>query len=116
MRVSKKRPMYAELRRQLADALNRVEEIDNQAVRLAQELQDCKRDLREALEQQKATSEILGLIGSASNIQSILNAVGDSAPRLCEAEDVVIYGVSGDLLDQVRDPRIDSDQVGAPES
>jgi hypothetical protein len=57
------------LGRQLADALNRGKTIDNQAVRLGQELQDCEWCLNEALEQQKATSEILGLIaGSAINI------------------------------------------------
>jgi hypothetical protein len=74
-----KRPTYAELRRQLADSLNRVKAIDNEAVRLPQLLQDFKRCLSEALEQ--ATSEILGLIaGSAINIQAVLNAIADSAP------------------------------------
>jgi GAF domain-containing protein/anti-sigma regulatory factor (Ser/Thr protein kinase) len=100
--VSKKRPTYDELRRELADSLNRVKAIDNEAVRLAQELQDCKRDLGKALEQQKATSEILGLIaGTATNIQAVLNAVANSAARLCEAQDAVIYRVSGDLLERV---------------
>ena len=67
--------------------------------RLLQELQDRNRDLTEALEQQTATSEILRVIASSpTDIQPVLNAVAENATRLCDAKDVSIGLVEGDLL------------------
>src|SRR6185437_3827839 len=68
----RQRPTYAELRQQLADSLEREKagrkdslDRDQQLAESAKELQDCKRQLTEALEQQTATSEILGVIASS---------------------------------------------------
>ena len=56
-------------------------------------------ELNEALEQQTATSEILGVIASSpTNIQPVLEAVAQSAARLCEAHDAHIGSVDGDVL------------------
>src|SRR5262249_8145807 len=61
-------------------------------VRLFDEVQARTRELSEALEQQTATSEILGVIAaSPTNIQPVLQAVAESACRLCEAYDSVIF-------------------------
>src|SRR5262249_12784441 len=54
--------------------------------RLFDEVQRRTRELSDALEQQTATSEILGVIAaSPTNIQPVLQAVAESACRLCEA-------------------------------
>jgi signal transduction histidine kinase len=53
------------------------------------------------LEQQTATSEILGVIsGSPTNIQPILDAVAESAARLCNAIDSQIWLVEGEKVQQ----------------
>src|SRR5262249_11957948 len=55
------------------------------------------RELHEALEQQRATSEILGVVArSRTDAQSVLDAVCQSAAQLCEAYDAYIVRVDGD--------------------
>ncbi len=59
-------------------------------------------ELKESLEQQTATSEILGVIASSpTDIQPMLDVVAENAARLCEAKDAVIWRVDGDMLQRV---------------
>ena len=59
-------------------------------------------ELKEALEQQTATSEILGVIASSpTDIEPVLNAVAENAARLCEANDSLILRIDGDTLKRV---------------
>jgi signal transduction histidine kinase len=66
------------------------------------DLETSNSELREALDQQTATSDILGVIArSPTDIQPVLNAVAESAARLCESVDAQIYRVEGDNVRKV---------------
>ncbi|HVH91512.1 MAG TPA: GAF domain-containing protein, partial [Candidatus Acidoferrum sp.] len=65
----------------------------------AQTTEELRRERDEALEQLTAASDILRMIArSQTDLQSVLEAVAESAARVCGARDALIYRIDGDVL------------------
>ena len=68
-------------------------------VRLFKEIQERNAELREALEHQTATSEVLGIISrSPTDVQPVLDAIVESAARVCGIDDVVLRLHEGNAM------------------
>src|SRR5215467_10908010 len=82
-------------RRPASSAVNLQKQLDQRT----RELAEAQRQLAEALEQQTATSEILGVVArSSTDVQVVLEAACQSAARLCEAYDAAIWRPDGDRV------------------
>ena len=67
--------------------------------RLLNELRQRTNDLTESLEQQTATSDVLRVISSSpTDIQPVLETIGERAEKLCDAEISVVSIVDGELI------------------
>src|SRR4030095_12080410 len=70
---------------------------ENSALR--RELEERNAELREALEHQTATSEVLGIISrSPTDVKPVLGAIIESAARVCGIDDVVLRLREGNTM------------------
>ena len=70
--------------------------------KLVQENKELRRERDESAEQQAATSEILRMIARAPvDLQSVMDTIAESAARLCDAKDAVIFRVEGEVQQRV---------------
>src|SRR5262249_2078837 len=67
-----------------------------------QSVEELRRELAEAREQQAATAEILQVISSSpTHLEHVFAAVAASAARLCDANDAAMHQGDGDILRSV---------------
>jgi hypothetical protein len=67
--------------------------------KLMRENEDLSHERDELLEREAATSDILRMIArSPTDLQPVLDAVAESAARVCGAHDALIYRIDGDVL------------------
>src|SRR6185295_9307888 len=68
-------------------------------VRLFKEIQERNTELREALEHQTATAEVLSIISrSPTDVQPVLDAIVESAARVCGIDDVHLRLHEGNVM------------------
>ena len=82
--------------------------------RLLDELQQSTREEREALEQQTAISDVLGVISrSPANVQPVFDAIVQCASRLCDAEFSAVARHADGLLHLVAVSNVSAEETAA---
>jgi signal transduction histidine kinase len=87
----------------LADEFNKMtSQLQESYENLEQKVEDRTRELTESLEQQTATSEILGVIASSpTDVKPVFEAILVDAVRLCEAHYGAIFSFNGESFHHV---------------
>ncbi|MGH9576136.1 MAG: cache domain-containing protein, partial [Terriglobales bacterium] len=99
----------------LADEFNRMtERLQESYAGLERKVEERTRDLRESLEQQTATSEILRVISqSQRDVQPVFETICANARKLCRATWALFYTYDGDMLRYAAADSISPEQMEA---
>jgi hypothetical protein len=82
---------------------SRVRDLEKRLAEALGQLHTRNRELRDAQEQQTATAEILRVIASSpADLQPVLDAMAESAARLCASNDADIFRLDAELLERRR--------------
>ena len=84
----------------LAEEFNKMtSQLQESYLNLEQKVEDRTRELTESLEQQTATSEILGVIASSpSDLQPVYETILGNITRLCESNIAALFLFDGEVL------------------
>jgi signal transduction histidine kinase len=83
---------------------------------LERKVEDRTAELRETLDQQKASAEILSVIsGSLSDLTPVFDAILDNALRLCQGNIAVLWRLDGDVLRYAAGKNVSSEASEAME-
>jgi transcriptional regulator with GAF, ATPase, and Fis domain len=84
---------------ELSELKKKFKRVTDQLESRDRELEQCNAELREALEHQTATAEVLGIISrSPTDVQPVLDAIVESAARVCGIDDLVLHLHEGNSL------------------
>jgi len=79
--------------------LQKKHESGNEVSQLRQQLEIIQRELAEGQSRKNATTEILGVIaGSPTELQPVLDAIVESAARVCGIDDVLLRLVENEFM------------------
>jgi len=97
-RCQQQNPPHAKFCLECASPVKGVDHAVESYADLKGEVESLRRAPSEARKQQEATSEILRIIaGSPADLQRVLDAVAESAARLCESADAHILRLDGEV-------------------
>src|SRR6202158_1795239 len=85
--------------------------------RLFEEVQATPRDLTESLEQQTATSEVLGIISSSTGeLEPVFQSMVENATRVCGAKFGTMTLIEGDIVRRVASYNVPREYADRPET
>jgi GAF domain-containing protein len=89
-------------RESVAQAGAAAEAANSELRRSLEDVQQRTRELTEAMDQQSITAEVLRVINNSPiDLQPVLDAVAQSAARVCGADDAIIHRIDGEVLQAV---------------